>query len=51
MNHHTVTATFATRKDEVFAYLANIENLPEKVPQQSVDRVRLDRARQTLGHR
>jgi hypothetical protein len=29
MNHHTVTATFATPKDEVFAYLANIENLPE----------------------
>jgi hypothetical protein len=29
MNHHTVTATFAAPKDEVFAYLADIEKLPE----------------------
>ena len=29
MKHHTVTATFAASPDEVFAYLANVENLPE----------------------
>ncbi len=29
MNHHTVTTTFAAPKDEVFAYLADIEKLPE----------------------
>jgi hypothetical protein len=29
MRHHTVTATFATPHDEVFAYLADIERLPE----------------------
>ena len=29
MSHHTVTATFATPPDEVFAYLADIEKLPE----------------------
>ena len=29
MKHHTVTATLATHRDEVFAYLADIENLPE----------------------
>ena len=29
MRHHTVTATFAAPPDEVFAYLADIENLPE----------------------
>jgi hypothetical protein len=29
MNHHTVTAAFAAPPEEVFAYLANIENLPE----------------------
>jgi hypothetical protein len=28
MRHHTVTATFLAPPDEVFAYLANIENLP-----------------------
>jgi hypothetical protein len=29
MNHHTLTATFATPRDEVFGYLADIERLPE----------------------
>ena len=29
MKHHTVTATFIAPPDEVFAYLADIENLPE----------------------
>ena len=29
MNHHTVTATFPAPPDEVFAYLADIETLPE----------------------
>jgi hypothetical protein len=29
MNHHTVTTTFAAPSDEVFAYLADIEKLPE----------------------
>jgi uncharacterized protein YndB with AHSA1/START domain len=29
MNHHTVTATFKASRDEVFAYLADIEKLPE----------------------
>ena len=29
MRHHTVTATLAAPRDEVFAYLADIENLPE----------------------
>ena len=29
MKHHTVTATFAAPPDEVFAYLADIENLPD----------------------
>ena len=29
MRHHTVTATFAAPRDEVFAYLADIENVPE----------------------
>ena len=29
MRHHTVTATFAASQDEVFAYLADIDNLPE----------------------
>ncbi len=29
MRHHTVTATFAAPRDEVFAYLADVENLPE----------------------
>ena len=29
MNHHTITATFAAPSDEVFAYLADIEKLPE----------------------
>ena len=29
MNHHTVTTTFAAPRDEVFAYLADIEKLPE----------------------
>ena len=29
MRHHTVTATFATPPDEVFAYLADLEKLPE----------------------
>lgn len=29
MNHRTITATFAAPRDEVFAYLAEIENLPE----------------------
>jgi hypothetical protein len=28
MRHHTATATFSAPADEVFAYLANIENLP-----------------------
>jgi hypothetical protein len=29
MRHHTVTTTFDTSPDEVFAYLADIERLPE----------------------
>src|SRR5947207_12001228 len=29
MRHHTVTVTLATHRDEVFGYLADIENLPE----------------------
>ena len=29
MRHHTVTATFSVYRDEVFAYLADIDNLPE----------------------
>jgi len=29
MRHHTVTATFDAPRDEVFAYLADIERLPE----------------------
>jgi hypothetical protein len=29
MNHHTVTAAFAAPPEEVFAYLAEIENLPD----------------------
>src|SRR4029453_14248502 len=29
MRHHTVTTTLATPPDEVFAYLADIEKLPE----------------------
>ena len=29
MNHHTVTATFEAPRDDVFAYLADIEKLPE----------------------
>jgi hypothetical protein len=29
MRHHTVTATFSAPSDEVFAYLADIEKLPE----------------------
>ena len=29
MNHHTITATFDAPHDEVFAYLADIERLPE----------------------
>lgn len=29
MNHRTITATFAAPRDEVFAYLAEIENLTE----------------------
>jgi hypothetical protein len=29
MNHHTVTATFTAPPQEVFAYLADIEKLPE----------------------
>jgi hypothetical protein len=29
MNHHTLTTTFAASRDEVFAYLADIEKLPE----------------------
>jgi hypothetical protein len=29
MRHHTVTATFSASADEVFAYLANVDNLPE----------------------
>jgi hypothetical protein len=29
MRHHTVTATFTASPDEVFAYLADIEKLPE----------------------
>jgi hypothetical protein len=29
MRHHTVTATFSASADEVFAYLADIEKLPE----------------------
>ena len=29
MNHHTVTTTFKASRDEVFAYLADIEKLPE----------------------
>jgi uncharacterized protein YndB with AHSA1/START domain len=28
MNHHTLTTTFSAPRDEVFAYLANIEKLP-----------------------
>ncbi len=29
MNHRTVTAIFAAPRDEVFAYLADVNNLPE----------------------
>jgi hypothetical protein len=29
MRHHTVTATFSASQDEVFAYLADIDNLPD----------------------
>ena len=29
MRQHTVTATFSASQDEVFAYLADIDNLPE----------------------
>jgi hypothetical protein len=29
MNQHTVTATFTAPREEVFSYLAEIENLPE----------------------
>ena len=29
MKHHTVTTTLAATRDEVFAYLADIEKLPE----------------------
>jgi hypothetical protein len=29
MRHHTVTATFSASPDEGFAYLADIDNLPE----------------------
>ena len=29
MRHHTVTATLAAPRDEVFAYLADIDKLPE----------------------
>jgi hypothetical protein len=29
MNHHTVTATFTAPREEVFVYLAEIENLPD----------------------
>jgi hypothetical protein len=29
MRHHTVTATLTAPRDEVFGYLADIENLPE----------------------
>ena len=29
MNHHTLTATFSAPRDEVFTYLADVENLPE----------------------
>jgi hypothetical protein len=29
MRHHTATATFSAPADELFAYLANIENLPD----------------------
>ena len=29
MRHHTVTATFSASQDKVFAYLADIDNLPE----------------------
>jgi hypothetical protein len=29
MRHHTVTSTFSAPADEVFAYLANVDNLPE----------------------
>jgi hypothetical protein len=28
MRHHTVTATFSASADEVFAYVANVDNLP-----------------------
>jgi hypothetical protein len=28
MRHHTVTATFSAPADDVFAYIANIDNLP-----------------------
>jgi len=29
MRHHTVTATFSASADEVFAYFADVDNLPE----------------------
>jgi hypothetical protein len=29
MRHHTITATFSATADELFAYLADIDNLPE----------------------
>jgi uncharacterized protein YndB with AHSA1/START domain len=36
MRHHTVTTTLDTPPDEVFAYLADIEKLPEWVRPGSV---------------
>jgi uncharacterized membrane protein len=32
MKHHTVTITLGTPRDEVFAYVADIEKLPELPP-------------------
>jgi hypothetical protein len=32
MRHHTVTATFSASQDEVFAYLADIDNRPSGRP-------------------
>jgi hypothetical protein len=29
MRHHTITATFSATADELFAYLADIDNPPE----------------------
>jgi hypothetical protein len=42
MNHHTATATFEAPPDEVFAYLADIEKLPEWATEFARDLRRVD---------